>query len=170
MDRLREKGVTNFASVWQSATAPVSTYQNRPFQDWYPGDEYVDWLGLSYFIYDKYVHTPFLDLARGHNKQVLIAEPEGRGQGPLQGLELSSVRIVVENTTAELKHFKALADPFRHAVDIYDDVVRAVVAVVNPRIARRVAAASALQTKVGWQGCCPTLFCIFCCYCATILF
>lgn len=62
----------------------------------------------------------------------------------LANRELSSVRIVVENTIAELKHFKALADPFRHAVGTYDDVVRAVVAVVNPRIARRVAAASAL--------------------------
>jgi hypothetical protein len=52
------------------------------------------------------------------------------------------VRIVVENTIAELKHFKVLADPFRHAADIYDDAMRAVVAIVNPRIARRVAAVS----------------------------
>jgi hypothetical protein len=49
---------------------------------------------------------------------------------------------VVENTIAELKHFKVLADRFRHSVDIYDDVFRAVVAIVNPRISRRVAAAS----------------------------
>jgi len=41
----------------------------------------------------------------------------------LANRELSSVRIVVENTIAEIKHFKVLADPFRHAVDIYDDVV-----------------------------------------------
>jgi hypothetical protein len=60
----------------------------------------------------------------------------------LANRELSSVRIVVENTIAELKHFKVLADPFRHAVDIYDDAMRAVVAIVNPRIARRVAAVS----------------------------
>ena len=58
--------------------------------------------------------------------------------------ELSGERIVVENTTAEIKHFKALAHPFRHAVDIYDDVMRSVVAIVNPRIVRRVMAVSAL--------------------------
>ncbi len=61
----------------------------------------------------------------------------------LANRELSSERIVVENTIAELKRFKALADPFRHAVAIYDDVIRSVVAIVNPRIIRRVAAVSA---------------------------
>ena len=49
-------------------------------------------------------------------------------------------RIVVENTLAELKHFKVLADRFRHNLDIYDDTFRSVVALVNPRIARRVIA------------------------------
>ena len=73
VDRLRENGVTNFVSVWQSATYPGGTYLNLPFQDWYPGDEYVDWLGLSYFTYDQYVYDPFLNFAREHNKLVLIA-------------------------------------------------------------------------------------------------
>jgi hypothetical protein len=60
----------------------------------------------------------------------------------LANRELSGERIVVENTIAEIKHFKALAHPFRHAVDIYDDVLRSVVAIVNPRIVRRVMAVS----------------------------
>ena len=60
----------------------------------------------------------------------------------LANCELSRERIVVENTLSELKHFKVLADTFRHAVDIYDDVVRSVVAIVNPRIIRRAAVAS----------------------------
>jgi hypothetical protein len=58
--------------------------------------------------------------------------------------ELSSERIVVENTIAELKHFKVLVDAFRHSVDIYDDVLRSVVAIVNPRIIRRVAVTATL--------------------------
>lgn len=60
----------------------------------------------------------------------------------LANRELSRERIVVENTLSELKRFKALADTFRHALDIYDDVVRSVVAIVNPRIIRRVALVS----------------------------
>lgn len=55
--------------------------------------------------------------------------------------ELSSIRIRVENTLAELKHFKILADRFRHALELYDDTFLSVVALVNPRIARRVLAA-----------------------------
>jgi len=61
----------------------------------------------------------------------------------LANRELSSIRIVVENTLAELKHFKVLAERFRHDLGIYDDCFRAVVAIVNPRISRRVAAAAA---------------------------
>lgn len=60
----------------------------------------------------------------------------------LANRELSSIRIVVENTIAELKHFKVLAERFRHDLDIYDDCFRAVVAIVNPRISRRVVAVS----------------------------
>ena len=54
----------------------------------------------------------------------------------------SGERIVVENTLAELKHFKVLKYPFRHTVDLYDDVFRAVVGLVNPRIARRLQVAT----------------------------
>jgi hypothetical protein len=53
--------------------------------------------------------------------------------------EFSGTRIVVENTICELKHFKVLAERFRHHVNLYDDAFRAVVAIVNPRIAQRVA-------------------------------
>jgi len=54
--------------------------------------------------------------------------------------EFSSMRIIVENTICELKHFRVLSERFRHVVDRYDETFRAVVAIVNPRIARRVAA------------------------------
>jgi IS5 family transposase len=54
--------------------------------------------------------------------------------------EFSSMRIIVENTICELKHFRVLSERFRHMVERYDETFRAVVAIVNPRIARRVAA------------------------------
>jgi hypothetical protein len=57
--------------------------------------------------------------------------------------EFSSMRIIVENTICELKHFKVLSERFRHDVDGYDEVFRAVVAIVNPRISRRVAVMAA---------------------------
>jgi transposase len=54
--------------------------------------------------------------------------------------EFSSMRIIVENTICELKHFRALSERFRHVVERYDGTFRAVISIVNPRIARRVAA------------------------------
>jgi transposase len=54
--------------------------------------------------------------------------------------DIARQRIVVENTICELKHFKVLVDRFRHAWARLDDAFRAVVAVVNPRIERRLSA------------------------------
>jgi len=53
--------------------------------------------------------------------------------------EFSRARMVVENTLCQLKHFKVLTERFRHYLTLYDDVFRAVVAIVNPRIAKRLA-------------------------------
>lgn len=58
----------------------------------------------------------------------------------LHNHEISRIRIVVENTIAELKHFRILVDVFRHAVARYDSVILAIVGIVNRRIDRRLAA------------------------------
>ncbi len=57
--------------------------------------------------------------------------------------EFACARIIVENTICQFKQFAALAHRFRHAIGRYDDVFRAVLAIVNPRIQKRVAAAQA---------------------------
>jgi hypothetical protein len=43
-ERIQAKGSTNVALVWQSA----SSCDESPLVNWYPGDEYVDWVGASY--------------------------------------------------------------------------------------------------------------------------
>ncbi len=53
--------------------------------------------------------------------------------------DVARQRIVVENTICELKHFKVLADRFRQSGERLDDAFRAVIALVNPRINRRLA-------------------------------
>ena len=57
--------------------------------------------------------------------------------------EFARARIIIENVIAQFKHFQALAARFRHAVDRWDDVFRAVLAIVNPRIQQRIAATQA---------------------------
>jgi len=57
--------------------------------------------------------------------------------------EFSSGRIIVENTICQFTHFGALAQRFRHNTENYDNVFRAVLAIVNPRIQKRVSEAYA---------------------------
>ena len=76
-NKIQEKGVTNIAMVWQSAAYSDGTYLNKPIEVWYPGDENVDWIGLSYFTQSSSNTAPLSDLltfARHHNKPVMIAE------------------------------------------------------------------------------------------------
>ena len=53
VDLMRAQGADNIAFVWHSYAAP--TYKDYPLSDWYPGDEYVDWVGISLFghMYDS---------------------------------------------------------------------------------------------------------------------
>jgi len=65
--------------------------------------------------------------------------------GPTSNLlnqEFARGRIIVENTICQFKHFRVLAERFRHNVDKYDNAFRSVLAIVNPRIQQRVAAAA----------------------------
>ena len=59
-DRIRQLGHQNHISmVWQAATyCPVRVN----YEDWWPGDEYVDWVGFSYLhrkIVAGHVSTSF---------------------------------------------------------------------------------------------------------------
>ncbi|GGI57662.1 glycosyl hydrolase [Winogradskyella haliclonae] len=60
--------VTNVAFVWQSKG--IGSGQDI-LEEWYPGDEIVDWVGYSYFGNPD---TEMLTFARTHNKPVFIAE------------------------------------------------------------------------------------------------
>ena len=88
----------NIATVWQGAgwifpAAPEHTAFNPGHLDqWYPGDEYVDWMGMSIFwgenfeayqvpgasqfapILPRELQNQMMDFARLHNKPVMIAE------------------------------------------------------------------------------------------------
>jgi len=56
---------------------------------------------------------------------------------------LSRARIVVENVLAQMKHFRALAERFRHDLAIHDDLFVVVAAMVNRRTRQRLASQAA---------------------------
>lgn len=93
VDGLREAGSANVEFVWQGAASTTDMVldggRHENIWDWYPGDDYVDWIALSWFMHPDEqpgvdpgfdVLTPrklgdeLLALARETGKPVLIAE------------------------------------------------------------------------------------------------
>jgi oligosaccharide reducing-end xylanase len=73
-ERMQAKAGTNVALVWQPASLCSESSGDYPLAEWYPGDEYVDWVGAEY---GECVND-VLQLARGRYKPVMV-------QAALQG-------------------------------------------------------------------------------------
>ncbi|WP_165453951.1 glycoside hydrolase family 26 protein [Hyunsoonleella flava] len=92
VDILRAEGVDNVAYVWHSyASMP---YKNYPVSDWYPGDDYVDWVGISIFGH-AYAEAGIgkegitvLDFAKAHKKPVMISEAN-----PIFGVDKNNPKV-----------------------------------------------------------------------------
>lgn len=97
VDIFREMNVDNVAYVWHSAGIETRSY-NASLQDYYPGDEYVDWVGVSWFQwgYSKAVPNPAInemaEFAKAHDKPLMIAEA-----APKQYWEPSKGQAAVDN-------------------------------------------------------------------------
>jgi hypothetical protein len=79
----RSEGASNVAFVWNTLDA-------ADYQDYYPGDEYVDWWAINVFDDNADVH-PFINAfiadAGIHGKPVMIAEATPRHVGSTRGEE-----------------------------------------------------------------------------------
>lgn len=62
-ERIQVKGATNVALVWESVSCEQSS-----LTDWYPGDEFVDWVGTSY----GECTDEIVQFAREHFKTVMV--------------------------------------------------------------------------------------------------
>jgi Glycosyl hydrolase family 26 len=69
-NKLDSMGVNNVAYVWQSKGAGAN---RKTFDEFYPGDEFVDWVAYSYFSPAEANH-PMLQFAKDHQKPLFIAE------------------------------------------------------------------------------------------------
>ncbi len=79
VDLLRRQNVYNAAYVWH-----VHSHKAKPgLNAWYPGDDYVDWVGVSYFDQPQSVIAASVQFANDHKKPVMVAEgtPKGVGSG-----------------------------------------------------------------------------------------
>ncbi len=80
VDMFREMEVENCAYVWQACTSPIDDIleaKHENILDWYPGDEYVDWMAYSWFLNNEMqikLTDEVINLARERNKPVMVAE------------------------------------------------------------------------------------------------
>jgi hypothetical protein len=81
-DKLDDQGVTNVIYVWHSFAAGSAR-----IQDWYPGDNYVDWVAVSFFAQPIGQITPVTEYARARRKPLMIAESTPFGLGTGKGEE-----------------------------------------------------------------------------------
>ena len=65
-ERIQRKGSTNVAVVWESSSCEESSIAG-----WYPGNEFVDWVGISYCDGDS-IETK-IQFAREHLKPVMLS-------------------------------------------------------------------------------------------------
>ncbi|MEM8556275.1 MAG: glycosyl hydrolase [Bacteroidota bacterium] len=91
VDITRAEGVENVAFVWHSYGSPP--YDGHPLSAWYPGDDYVDWVGISLFghLYASSLNPAadaVFEFARTHKKPVMIAETS-----PVHGIARSGVEV-----------------------------------------------------------------------------
>lgn len=126
-EHLRASGATHVETVWQAAASCGGTHQGRPVEDYYPGDDAVDWVSASYFAQASCQLAPLLrlvELARTHRKPFLIAE-----SAP-QGYDLSAESFSRDGVRREPRSARVIYDEwYRTYFDFIErskDVVRAI--------------------------------------------
>jgi len=97
VDVLRAERASNIEYVWQASASPLDDLiegRQESIADWYPGDDYVDWIAFSWFLspdeprpltggHPVQATRAFMDevvaMARSRHKPVMIAElaPQG---------------------------------------------------------------------------------------------
>ena len=68
VEKFDEQKVKNVAYVWHS----YASYAPKGIEQWYPGDEYVDWCAISYFANPQWF--PMIQFTKAHNKPLMLAE------------------------------------------------------------------------------------------------
>lgn len=101
-DTIRAYAGGNAALVWQASTSPIDDIiegRQENILDWWPGDDLVDWLGLSWFLSghpeQQRLANEVLALARLKNKPVMIAEASPQGFD-LQRMQRSHITSILD--------------------------------------------------------------------------
>jgi hypothetical protein len=145
VDGLRHAGANKVAFVWQASASPIDDVidaGHERIEDWYPGDDYVDWMGLSWFlradegpqpaITQRQLADEVLAWARARDKPVMIAEAAPQGYD-LEQLTRANSSPLRDGPTGQSRQQKTADEiwqewfvPFFDYIDLNRDVIRAV--------------------------------------------
>ena len=120
-DRLDVQGVTNVAYVWQS-TGWVSNLEQ--LEEWYPGDEYVDWCGFSFFA--RWDEQKMIEFARMKGKPVFIAEATPTISDHTIKFDGDTKTTILSNPGQADEAWEKWFVPFFNTIDENPDVVKAI--------------------------------------------
>ncbi len=120
-DIFDEIGVDNVAYVWQS-TGWVSIQDM--LEEWYPGNEYVDWCGYSFF--SRWKEVEMIDLARKKGKPVFIAEASPTVSDHTVKFDGQTRPIVLSDPAQAQEAWDKWFTPFFSTIDAHPDLVKAI--------------------------------------------
>lgn len=120
-DKFDEMGVNNVAYVWQShgSDEPLELLES-----WYPGDEYVDWCGYSFF--SRFQEANMIEFAKKHQKPVFIAEATPTISTETTHKNGKTKETILSNPEQAKEAYEKWFIPFFKTIDDHPDVVKAV--------------------------------------------
>lgn len=114
-DIFEEMNVENVAFVWQSKGTGSD---QEVLEAWYPGDEYVDWCGYSYFGSPD---TEMITFARRHQKPVFIAEAT-----PVREMDGLFLDTDLKKEGLDKLIWETWFEPFFQTIEENQDVIKAI--------------------------------------------
>ncbi len=141
---MRAQGAGKVAFVWQASASPIDDVidaGHEQIEDWYPGDAYVDWMGLSWFlpahekpgqlVSQQQLADEVIAFARSRHKPVMIAEsaPQGYDLAQSTRSNTSPLRDGVAGESTQSRSTNAIWQewfaPLFDYIDNNRDVIRA---------------------------------------------
>jgi len=120
-DKLDKMGCTNVAYVWQS-TGWVSNQDM--LEEWYPGDEYVDWCSVSFF--SRWDEIQMFDFARKKGKPVFIAEATPLISDHMVKFDGDTKEVILSKPKQAKEAWDKWFVPFFDAIERNKDIVKAI--------------------------------------------
>ena len=120
-DKYDARGINNIAYVWQSHGWGMS---QEELESWYPGDDYVDWCGYSFF--SRFDEVQMIDFARKKGKPVFIAEASPTVSSPTVKENGKTKETILSNPEQGDEAWEKWFIPFFNTIEENEDVIKAV--------------------------------------------